>query len=103
MSYLNKQRAFALATLAWRMGEGEEPAAADYGVDYFSAAAIDLMVHRVFEDHVLARTRALAPLLANGSTFRGGCAVDCGPVRSSSGVGGDVADRAGFFPDSFSN
>lgn len=61
MSATEQQKAFALATLESLQGLREKtPHPADFGVDYFSAAAIQLLVQRVFDESVLARTRALA-------------------------------------------
>jgi hypothetical protein len=60
MSALEKQTAFALALLSWLRGEGADiqPHPATYGVDFFSGAAIALIVQREFDASVIARARA---------------------------------------------
>ena len=69
MSPMHSQRQFALALLA-RLVNGypeAEPSAASFGVDPFSSAAVKLMVHRLYEAHVLAKARAMAAGSAHGA------------------------------------
>jgi hypothetical protein len=70
MNLLECQKRFAVATLARLMNgfPDEEPNPADYGVDYFSGVAVSLMVQKMFDEHVLAKARAMIPLLAHGET-----------------------------------
>lgn len=97
MSHLTCQKRFALATLARLMNgfPDEEPNPADYGVDYFSGVAISLMVQKMFDEHVLARTRAMIPLLANGET--GDRAVAC--CGAGPGLGVTYYSVGAVFPD----
>jgi hypothetical protein len=86
MSLSHAHKAFALASLK-RLLEGypdKEPHPATYGIDYFTAAAIQVTVQRLFEEDVLARTYAFHEARARHGSFHRAKSVDhpfvAGPV-----------------------